>query len=82
MIICDLCGNAKECTPKEIERKEYDICADCWAAIAEKLRGKGRPKKNSAPVILPQVSTAAEPETPKPEPGLPPKIWAVANPPQ
>ncbi len=27
MIICDLCGIAKDCLQKEIEGKEYDICS-------------------------------------------------------
>jgi hypothetical protein len=45
MILCDLCGEAKECLQKEIEGKEYDICADCWRPIAERLKGKGREKK-------------------------------------
>jgi hypothetical protein len=30
MIICDLCGDAKDCLQKEIEGKEYDICSECW----------------------------------------------------
>ena len=30
MIICDLCGKAKDCQQKEIEGKQYDICAECW----------------------------------------------------
>jgi len=25
MILCDLCGESKECLQKEIEGKEYDI---------------------------------------------------------
>ena len=39
MIVCDLCGEAKDCLPKEIEGKEYDICAVCWAPVAQKLKG-------------------------------------------
>ena len=42
MILCDLCGQAKECAPRQIEAKEYDICADCWNPLAEKLKVKGR----------------------------------------
>jgi len=45
MILCDLCGQAKECEHKEIEGKEYDLCAECWNQLAEKLKGKGREKK-------------------------------------
>jgi len=30
MIICDLCGEAKDCLQKEIAGKEYDICPECW----------------------------------------------------
>jgi hypothetical protein len=40
-----LCGQAKECSPRRIEGKEYDICADCWSPLEEKLKGKGRTKK-------------------------------------
>jgi len=32
VIICDLCGEAKDCLQKEIESKEYDICSQCWNA--------------------------------------------------
>ena len=45
MILCDLCGESKKCHPREIEGKEYDICADCWHPLAAKLKGKGREKK-------------------------------------
>jgi hypothetical protein len=30
MILCDLCGQAKECLQREIDGKEFDICSDCW----------------------------------------------------
>ena len=46
MIICDLCGEAKDCLQKEIEGKEYDICSECWNPFAQKLRGKGRAIKS------------------------------------
>jgi len=49
MILCDLCGQAKDCSQKEIESKEYDICADCWNPLAEKLKGKGRLKRKRNP---------------------------------
>ena len=42
MIICDLCGEARDCLQKEIEGKEYDICSECWNPLAQKLSGKGR----------------------------------------
>jgi len=42
MMICDLCGEAKDCLQKEIEGKEYDICSGCWNPFAQKLSGKGR----------------------------------------
>ena len=42
MIICDLCGEAKNCLQKEIEGKEYDICSEYWNPLAQSLRGKGR----------------------------------------
>ncbi len=42
MIICDLCGEARDCLQKEIEGKEYDICSEYWNPLAQSLRGKGR----------------------------------------
>ena len=41
MIICDLCGEVKDCLQKEIDGKEHDICSECWNPLAQKLRGKG-----------------------------------------
>jgi len=76
MILCDLCGHAKECLQKEIEGKEYDICAECWNPIAEKLKGKGRTRKERETVFLPPVTEPERPET-KPAPGEPPKIWGI-----
>ena len=83
MIVCDLCGQAKECLTKEIEGKEYDICPECWNPLSEKLRGKGRVKKDRETVFLPP-SRFKEPEgpEPKPLPGGPPKIWGAADRPQ
>jgi len=76
MILCDLCGQTKECQPKKIEGKEYDICAECWNPLAEKLKGKGRVKKERETVFLPsQAIPEPKPEDPKPVPGEPPKIW-------
>jgi len=74
MILCDLCGQAKDCSPKEIEGKEYDICTDCWKPLAEKLTGKGRPKKKRGHVFLPPLKTEPERPESKPAPGEPPKI--------
>ncbi len=33
MILCDLCGETKECLQKEIDGKEYDICSGVLAAF-------------------------------------------------
>jgi ribosome-binding protein aMBF1 (putative translation factor) len=78
MILCDLCGEAKECLQKEIEGKEYDICADCWRPIAERLKGKGREKKVRETVFLPPPA-APEPKEPRPLPEGPPKIFGSAE---
>jgi hypothetical protein len=40
MIVCDLCGEGKDCLQKEIEGRECDICAECWKPLAQKLGGK------------------------------------------
>jgi len=37
VILCDLCDNQKECFQKEIDGREFDICADCWRPLEEKL---------------------------------------------
>jgi len=78
MIVCDLCGQAKKCLPKEIEGKEYDICSECWNPLAEKLTGKGRTKLEREMVFLPPVTSEPVREAPKPVPGEPPKIWGGA----
>src|SRR6058998_123748 len=75
MIVCDLCGQPKECFPKEIEGREYDICSECWDPLAEKLKGKGRVKQERRTVFLPPPLKEPEPQQPKPEPGKPPIIW-------
>jgi len=80
MIVCDLCGQPKECLQKEIEGKEHDICAACWNPLAEKLKGKGRAKKERETVFLPPLPKAPEPPEPNPPPGEPPKIWSGAGP--
>lgn len=75
MILCDLCGEQKKCVQREIDGREFDLCTDCWRALEEKLRGKGRVKKTRETVLLPS-QTAPEPEELKPlPPGLPPKIF-------
>jgi hypothetical protein len=75
MILCDLCGNAKECFHKEIEGRVYDICAECWNPLAEKLKGKGREMKQRETVFLPPLPAQQPEAPPKPDPGKPPKIW-------
>ena len=77
MIICDFCGETKNCLQKEIEGREYDICSECWAPFAQKLKGKGRPKSREV-VFLPSRATEA-PEEKDPDPGEPPKIWGATN---
>ena len=72
---CDLCGETKECRQKEIDGKEYDICADCWKPLAEKLSGKGKVKKSQETVLLPPSRVIEKEDEPKPMPGEPPKIW-------
>jgi ribosome-binding protein aMBF1 (putative translation factor) len=80
MIICDLCGETKNCSSKEIDGKEYDICFDCWERLAERLKGKGR-SKNRETIFLPPPRQVKEHEgeEPKPHPGEPPKIWGTTN---
>ena len=83
MILCDLCGQAKECLERQIEGKEYDICSECWSPLAEKLKGKGRTKKEREMVFLPPtVMPEPKREEPKPVPGEPPKIWGGTGRPQ
>jgi ribosome-binding protein aMBF1 (putative translation factor) len=79
VILCDLCGQAKDCLPKVIEGREFDICADCWRPFDEKLKGKGRVKKTRETVFLP-TRTGPEPEEPKLPPGRPPKIFGTSAP--
>jgi hypothetical protein len=58
MIICDLCGEARDCRQKEIDGKEYAICSECWNLLAQKLRGKGR-AINREIVLLPPPTAVA-----------------------
>ena len=74
MILCDLCGEQKKCVQKEIDGREFDLCTDCWRALEEKLRGKGRVKKTRETVFLPP-QTGQEPKELETPPGLPPKIF-------
>ena len=55
MILCDLCGESTECLQKEIDGREYDICADCSHLLTEKLKGKGRAEQNRETVFLPKT---------------------------
>jgi hypothetical protein len=78
MTICDLCGESKECSKREIEGMEYDVCAVCWTPLTEKLKGKGRVKKEREMVLLPPLQK--EPQAPPNlRPGEPPKIWGSAD---
>ena len=78
MIICDLCGKARDCLQKEIEGKEYDICSECWNPFAQKLRGKGRVKDREIVFLPPpRIIKEREDEEPEPLPGEPPKIWGA-----
>jgi hypothetical protein len=71
-----VCGQARECLPKEIEGREFDLCPDCWRPLEEKLRGKGRVKRQREMVVLPR--TTPETEEPKTPPGSPPRIFGEA----
>jgi hypothetical protein len=79
MILCDLCSQAKECSPKEIEGKEYDLCAECWQPLAERLAGKARLKRKRESVFPPPLKKEPEPPEPKPLPGEPPKTSCRAD---
>jgi hypothetical protein len=79
MMLCDLCGQGRECLQKTIEGKEYDICADCWSPLAEKLKGKGRVKRRVRETVFVPPLTK-EPETPPMHPPKePPKIWGESG---
>ena len=78
MILCDLCGKAKECLQKEIDGNEYDICSECWSPLARKLRGKGR-AINREIVFLPPTRDVKEREDEGPQPGEPPKIFGATS---
>lgn len=74
MMTCDLCGKEKDCSQKEMDGKEYDICSACWQPLALKLKGKGRVKLRET-VFLPQRPLQEqEKEKHPPVPGEPPII--------
>jgi hypothetical protein len=75
---CDLCDQVKDCLQKEIDGKEYDICRECWAELAAKLQGKGRPTESREIVLLPPRAKPQEPEE-SPKPGDPPIIHGSVN---
>ena len=60
MTVCDLCDQTRECLPKNIEGKQYDICSECWNTLASKLIGKGDTNKVGEPSIA-----DAEKESPR-----------------
>jgi hypothetical protein len=49
---CDLCNEVRDCAPKFIGDKEYDVCVECWKALGEKLKGKGKEIRIVEPLIL------------------------------
>ena len=52
MVVCDLCGQRKECFQRGIEGKEYDICSECWTPLAKRLEGKGKSKDDQKPTLV------------------------------
>jgi hypothetical protein len=40
-------GEKRECLPRCMEDKEYDVCSECWNALARKLKGKGKDREPS-----------------------------------
>jgi ribosome-binding protein aMBF1 (putative translation factor) len=79
MITCDLCGRAKDCLQKEIDGKEYDICAECWDPLAQRLKGKGRKTRETIFLPPPSATKEREEQETKPLPGEPPKIWGKSG---
>jgi hypothetical protein len=75
---CDLCNEVRDCAPKVIGDKEYDICLVCWKALEEKLKGKGKEIKIVEPVVLlPDPGEPRQKEDEEPQfPGEPPVIWS------
>lgn len=79
MIICDLCGETKNCLQKEIDGKEYDICSGCWTFLAQRLKGKGRPVSRGTVLLPPRPIKEREDDEMQPRPAGPPKIWGEAD---
>jgi len=78
MIICDLCGKAKDCLQKEIDGQEYDVCSECWEPLAQKLKGKGREKLREMVLLPPRQIKDREEEEPQPLRTEPPVIQGAA----
>ena len=74
---CVLCGKIRKCSPREIERQEYDICLLCWKALESKLQGKGRVRRSLEVVLLPPVQAPSTEAPAKAVPGHPPTIWGT-----
>jgi hypothetical protein len=79
MITCDLCGQAKECLQKEIDGKEYDLCSECWDALAQKLKGKGREKLRETVFLPSKPMKERKEEELHPLPGEPPIIQGAEH---
>ena len=51
MVVCDVCGQRKECFQRDIEGKVYDICNECWIPIAMRLEGTGKEKHQNPSLV-------------------------------
>jgi hypothetical protein len=77
---CDLCGEIRDCRQREIEHTEYDICAECWNALASKLKGKGRSQRHpETAAVAARTAPEPSPETKQPFPGAPPSVYGSAE---
>jgi hypothetical protein len=78
---CDLCGEIRDCSQKEIEGTEYDICPECWEGLTAKLKGKGRAEGRRETALAPPLVTVPEipREAKQPFPGQPPEIIAESK---
>lgn len=78
---CDLCGEIRDCTQREIEQTEYDICSECWNSLICRLKGKGRSKQPRELVLLPTSPLPPQPDKPnrEPLPGEPPQIYCASS---
>jgi hypothetical protein len=68
MIICDLCGEAKDCLQKEIDGKEYDICSECWNPVLRlnsmRTENSAIPSPDGCPIqVIPSASSAKNPKS-------------------